>query len=102
MKSKKTVITRMEYDSYVMLRDLLDNAMVKLENDFRTACCFIPPQSSAEIRKGIPSGIENAHKIFSEHYSKMRKAKTQLLVTAASTYKDHPNPEMRKFWCLED
>jgi len=93
---------RMEYESYVMLRDLLDNAIAKFENDFRVVCSFIPAQTSDEIRKGIPSGIERAHEIFSEHYSKMRKAKTQLLVAVGSTYKDHPNVEIRKFWGLDE
>ena len=101
MAGKKEPV-RMEYDSYVLLRDLLDNAMVKFENDFRTACRFIPSQPLSEIRKGIPSGIDKAHKIFSEHYSKMRQAKVQLHAAAASTYKDHPNLDMRKFWGLDE
>lgn len=96
----KEEIVRMDYDSYVILRDLLDAAMVKFENDFRMACSFIPLQPLVEIRKDIPSGIEKAHKIFSEHYTKLRKAKIQLHIATESTYKDHPNKKMREFWGL--
>jgi hypothetical protein len=97
---KTTEPLRMSYETYAYLKSLIEQQMIKLENDFRTACYFIPPQSLKGIRLGTPSGVDKAHNIFSKEHIKLKKMKDELHTAAASTYKDHPNPKMREFWGL--
>lgn len=94
----KPETTRMDFESYQILKNLIESALNKLEKDFRTACNFIP---SEQYKRGVPSGIEKAHKIFSNEHARLKKAQTQLHVAASATYKDHPKKEMRQFWGLE-
>lgn len=87
----------MTYESYAYIRNLIDADMQKLEHHFRIACGFIP----SETPKKGESGITKAHKIFLEKHSEILRAKEEFFTAAANMYKDHPNPEMRKFWGLE-
>jgi hypothetical protein len=45
--------------------------------------------------------IDVAHKIFRERSRSLDDMKDELHDCAASAYKNHPNPDMRKFWGLE-
>lgn len=99
VKAVKREPKRMELESYLLIKSLIEADEAKLDRDFRCACSFIPPE---EYKHGKPSGIEKAHQIFQQRSAQLRKAKQQLLEAAASTYQDHPNPEMRKFWCVKE
>ena len=88
---------RMEFESYLLLTQLLNAEGAKLEMDFLCACNYIPHE---QYKHGQPSGIEKAHRIFQEKCHKLTIAKRQLQAAAAATYADHPNKEMRKFWCV--
>ena len=96
-KASKNEPIRMEFESYIIIRSLIEAEEAKLERSFQSALGFIPAE---QYKHGQPSGIEKAHRIFQQRSAELRKAKEQLLVAAGATYKDHPNPEMRKFWCL--
>jgi hypothetical protein len=95
---RNTEPLRMSWETYFYLKKLIEQQMVKLEDDFRTAINFIPSEPVYRRRK--KSGLEKAHDIFSKEYAKLRKMKEELHTAAASTYKDHPNPKMQKFWGL--
>ena len=90
---------RMSYESYAQLRGLVQSQIVKLENDFRIACNFIP---AGKYNPNEPSGIDKAHRIFTAELSKLNKIQEELHFTVAESYKDHPNKEMRKFWGLTE
>ena len=99
MKNKKTNVVRMEVRTYQYLNALIAEDIEKLKRHFQIACNFIP---SEEYKDGEKSGIEKAHKIFSDHHAFLRKTEEQLHIAAASTYKDHPSLEMRQFWGLDE
>lgn len=87
----------MTYESYSYIRDLIEADIRELERHFQMACRFIP----YEYVNSGKSGVEKAHNIFSKRLLEINKAKDGLHVAAANMHKDHPNPEMRKFWGLE-
>ena len=89
----------MDWYGYNYLKSLVEREMVKLENNFRTACLFIPKE---EYEPNKQTGIEKAHEIFTEKHSELKKVLEQLRNTVASTYKDHPSKEMREFWGLTE
>ena len=104
-KKRKTVVSsepiRMDWLTYDYFKKLIEREMETLQEKFRSACNFIPSLTNAEIRRGEPSGIEKAHRIFIVQYGWLERMKKELFIAAQITYKDHPNPEMRKFWLLE-
>lgn len=84
----------MTYNTYEFLKQLLEVEKSKAHNDFRTFCSFLTPEN-------YPQGNEGGYQIYLDRYSNLRKMQAELHDAAAATYKDHPNPEMRKFWGLE-
>ena len=88
----------MPYESYALLRSLVELRQEKLAEDFRSACNYIPSETP---KKGGPSGIDKAHKIFSAENAILNRVKEDLHQAAQATYKDHPNLKMRKFWGIE-
>lgn len=97
MKAETTI--RMPYDTYAYLRSLIEDQQKKLEKEFQTACGYIPSESAWGNKE---TGRDKAHKIFSKSSSQLDRMKKELTAAAASTYKDHPNTEMRKFWGLNE
>lgn len=103
--TKKTQVTttseplRMSFDSYLYLKNLIAFEMQKLEKDFQTAINFIPNEG---YKYGRKTGLDKAHEIFMTAYHKLSMMKEELAAAAAATYKDHPNPEMRKFWGVKE
>jgi len=89
--------TRMSYETYAYLRSLIEDQQKKLEKEFQTACKYIP---SEMVRGNKLSGRDKAHKIFLESSNQLDEINKELKDAAASTYKDHPNPEMKRFWGL--
>ena len=87
----------MDYDTFAYLRDLLDAQSQKLEQDFRTACRFIPEEVYKPKQK---SGIEKAHQIYSKEEARLHQMQSQLKAAAIASHKDNPNLEVRKFWGL--
>lgn len=88
----------MTYETYTFLQKLLAAEKKKLQDDYLTASHFIP----LEVPKsGEKSGIEKAHKIFSEDNAKLDVMIKELHSLAASQYKNHPNQQMREFWGLK-
>lgn len=98
-KKVDDTVVRMSYDTYIQLRHLIEQDINKWEKEFQTACRFIPNEPYVH---GKPSGVEKAHKIYTEVYAKMKRMLEELHVAAGATYKDHPNKEMREFWGLKD
>jgi hypothetical protein len=95
---KSTKSFRMPYETYSYLKSLIEVQMATVEKEFNIACRFIPP----ETPKGDKlTGLGKAHKIFAREYSTLDRMKEDLHAASQETYKDHPNPEMRKFWGLE-
>lgn len=88
---------RMSYETYAYLKYLIETREQKLDLDFQTAINFIP----SEMPKRGQSGLEKAHDIYRKEWRRLQDMKEELHDAAACTYKDHPNPEMRKFWGLE-
>ena len=89
MKKKDPI--RISYESYAYLRALVEKDIVNLEREYHMACAFLSE----------PKSISDAHKNFMVALRKKRLAFDSLHLAASAMYKDHPNPEMRKFWCLE-
>jgi hypothetical protein len=103
MKTKKKIETkettpRISFETYRYITSLIDAQMTRLEINFQTATWFIPDEP---YKLGKMSGLDKAHKVFSDENAKLRKMKDELHLVAQQTYKDHPNPEMRKFWGVE-
>lgn len=90
---------RMSYYTYAYLKALVDREKVKMEQDFQRALIFIP---SEPFRSDRQSGLEKAHKIFSDEWAKLNAITDELHLAAQSMYKDHPNPAMREFWGLKE
>ena len=88
----------MKYETYLFLTSLIDKEQRQLERDFQNACSFIPRVARVSRK---PSGVDMAHKIFRERSKSLDDMKDELHDSAASAYKNHPNPDMRKFWGLE-
>ena len=99
MKTKTIAPQRMSYETYAYLISLVEDQFTKLEREYHRACFFIPPEP---YRKGRKSSLDKAYDIFMAQCANLRKVKDELLIAARATYKDHPNPEMRKFWGLEE
>lgn len=89
-KNKKVESVRMSYKTYAYLKSLVNFDIERWKRDFQTACTFIPESQS--------SGIDKAHKIFTEEYSRLKRIENELFVVSQQTYKDHPDEETRKFW----
>ena len=90
---------RMSYETYAYLRTLVEDQMVKLENDYRIALTFIPLEG---VKLRGKTGTDKATEIFRKEYTKLRAITEELYAAAATTYKDHPDKEMRKFWGLTE
>ena len=90
---------RMSYETYAYLRTLIDDQMMKLKHNYQIALDFIP---SEPIKLRGKTGTDKATEIFREEYAKLMVVKEELHTAAASTYKDHPDEEMRKFWGLTE
>lgn len=88
----------MPYESYTVLRELVEQREQQLVDRYQSACNFIPPETP---KRGVKSGLDKAHEIFSQEYRMLKQIKEDLHTAAQATYKDHPNPEMRKFWGIE-
>lgn len=88
----------MSYETYAYLKSLIEQAENKLEKEYQVSCDFIPIEAP---KRGQQTGRDKAHKIFSDAWAKLRNMREELHDAAACTYKDHPNPEMRKFWGLK-
>lgn len=88
---------RMSYETYAYLKSLVEDQKKRLERDFQTACGFLP---SNFVVKGV-SAMDKAHEVFRKHCGELNVIDEELHAAAQATYKDHPNPEMRKFWGLE-
>ena len=43
----------------------------------------------------------SAYDVFREEYNKLTEMEKELLKSAQSVYKNHPDIEMRKFWGIE-
>jgi hypothetical protein len=89
----------MSYETFAFLNKLIEKEMIRLENDFDTACHFIPAEP--DKKRGQASGIDRAHKIYMEESAKLDHAKEELRAAVQAQYRDHPNPEMRKFWGIQ-
>jgi hypothetical protein len=86
---------RMSYATYTLLESLLQKEEQRLWQDYLTALRFIP--SAAIKRKGL-TPVSAARKVYDVETAKLQAMREELRAAAASTYKDHPNPQMRKFW----
>jgi NAD+ synthase len=92
---RKAEPMRMTYESYARLKNLISLDIRRLEGDFQSALNFIP---SENFKPGAKSGLDKAHRIFSDAYGTLEKMKEELHAAAAATYLDHPNPKMKEFW----
>lgn len=88
----------MPYESYAVLRALVEQRQEELVKRFQSACNFIPTETP---KRGVKSGMDKAHEIFSKENAMLKQVQEDLHAACQSTYKDHPNPEMRKFWGIE-
>jgi len=94
---KETV--RMEFETYVYIKKLLEQSEAKLHRDYLTALEFIPAEPFTNYEK---TGTFKAADIFRNESEKLSKMKKELHSAAGATYKDHPNIEMRKVWGLDE
>lgn len=97
-KPVKDTTVRMSYETYAHLKYLIEEDMNKWQTEFQTACGFIPSESYVSGKK---TGVDKAHDIFIDVYTKMRRMLKELHEAAGATYKDHPSKEMREFWGLK-
>lgn len=88
----------MSYETYVYIKSLIEKDVAGLDNDYMRAFRFIPSESYNPKKL---SGMDKAQKIYSDEWAKRKKMSDEFHSFAAATYKDHPDPEMRKFWGLE-
>lgn len=88
---------RMSYNSFAVLRKLVESQICKLENEFHIACNYIPSEPYDPKKM---SGIEKAHQIFMKEVAQYHDVLKDLHTMASESYKDHPNKEMREFWGL--
>lgn len=88
----------MPYETYAFLRSLVEQRQELLTERFRSACDFIPTETP---KNGVRSGIDKAAEIFRKENALMNQAKEDLHKAAQATYKDHPNPDMKRFWCFQ-
>ncbi len=103
MKKKATKVKtsdpkRMSYESYAALRKLIQREQKRLEEHYQIACWFLPTET---YKHGTKSTLDKVHGIFMERYHELTVMEEELHIAAACTYKDHPNPEMRKFWGIK-
>ena len=102
MKKKPTKTPtpkRMSYESYAAIKKLIQVEKKRLEEHYQIACWFIPPEP---YKYGKKSTLDKIHEVFTKHYHDLVVMENELHDAAAHTYKDHPNPEMRKFWGLTE
>lgn len=92
----------MSYPSYAYLKGLIDMAEGRLKHDFQISLMFIPNQTAKEIQKKYPSGVDRAHRILMEELAKIGQVRKELHAAVQAAYRDHPNPEMREFWGVEN
>jgi hypothetical protein len=87
------------YESYSYINSLLSAAADKLDCDFHNACWFIPDEEYSPKKK---SGKAKAHEIFTKRYAAISAARREFQAVAKMAYKNHPNPKMRAFWCVNE
>jgi hypothetical protein len=101
MKTKhkpKDKVVRMSHQTYTDINGLLELERNRLHKNFVNAMTFIPYENH---NPKVKSGREQAVEIYRSLDSQLTQMQKELHIAAASTYKDHPNPDMRKFWGLE-
>jgi len=93
---------RMSYKNYAYLKALITREKERTTQDFRNACSFLPKSDENGLGNLQRLKVNDyAYKIFNDEYHGLTLLEEELHDAVASTYKDHPNPEMRKFWGLE-
>jgi len=88
----------MNYETYQYIYKLIVEDKKQLETDYLIAIQFIPSEPE---KKGETTGLAKAHKIFSTETAKLNKTLKDFHKVVSESYKNHPDPEMRKFWGLE-
>ena len=83
----------MKYNTYKWFKDCIHDAKVKLEDDWRASTNFYRFSSNKDNN--------SAYDVFREEYNKLTEMEKELLKSAQSVYKNHPDIEMRKFWGIE-
>jgi hypothetical protein len=86
---------RMSYETYLALKSLLMGEQQKLHKEYVIALGFLPYSGET-----YPVVTETAHKVYRDRQKMLTTQLEELHAAAAATYKDHPNPDMRKFWGL--
>ena len=88
----------MSYETYSYLVSLISKELNRIENEFQIACSYV----STESYPDGSTGIDGAHKIFIKKHTKLRMIQDELHDSVQSSYKSHPNPDMRKFWGIKE
>lgn len=97
----KSAPFHMSYDSYAYLKALMEEAITKLTRNYQTACSFVPVGQKVGGGKDAPTMLDVVHGNFMKELMKLKKIQEDLHSAAQATNKNHPNPEMRKFWGIE-
>ena len=84
----------MKYETYSFLRSCLEQQSEKLIDEFRLSHKF--------TEKVSHKGKESICDSLREKLSVVTEMKRDLEKTVKFFYKKHPNPEMRRFWNVDD
>jgi hypothetical protein len=87
---------RMSYETYSALRSMLEAEQAKIHTEFVIALGFMPHESN-----GKNVALDKANDVYMARRRAVTTQLEELHAAAAATYKDHPNPDMRKFWGLQ-
>lgn len=81
----------MDYASYVLLNSLLATARRRVEQDWSRATTYFDSVRGEEF--------ERAHSKVEEQFRILDQAQAELRELVREYYKDHPNENLRQFWC---
>jgi hypothetical protein len=81
---------RMSWETYNFISGMFNEQKAKLERDYTSAICYF-------VGKSVESAKE-AESRYVEHLRILRAIRTEFEDAIKDSYKDHPNPEMRRFW----
>ncbi len=86
---------QISYHTYAYLKSLIDRERQTAHSEYVIAVGHIQGDKFRNAREEAWQNYRERLKLFAEMEEELHDA-------CKAVYKDHPNPEMRRFWCIDD
>lgn len=95
-KGREDKPVRMSYGTYAILNKFLERQILEFHNKYVDALSFIPSGHKHQKTR------DYAWEVYADERGKLEQMKIELKAAVQAAYRDHSNPEMRKFWGIKE